>query len=165
MSSYVENLNDELKRYFNILCNNNYPDFIDKYIELPEMQRLSKIGQFCGCDYTKIFNIKFWYSRLDHSIACALMAWNFTHDKSQTLMALFHDLGTPAFSHCIDYLLDDHVNQNSSEKNVYYILNKSNEFKNNFEIDEFDINEMKNLNKYTILENEKPKLCVATLFI
>lgn len=163
MSRYVDNINNELKQYFNILCDNDYPDFIEKYIELPQMQRLSKIGQFCGCDYTKIFNIKFWYSRLDHSIACALMTWNFTHDKTQTLIALFHDLGTPAFSHCVDYILGDHVNQESSEKDVYEILSSSDDFKYLFTIDEFDVNELNNIKKYTIVENNKPKLCVDRL--
>lgn len=163
MSKYIENLNDELKKYFNILCNNDYPEFINKYIETNEMQRLSKIGQFCGCDYTKIYNIKFWYSRLDHSIACALMTWNFTHDKNQTLMALFHDLGTPAFSHCIDYLLNDHINQKSSERDVYSVLNSSEDIKKLCLIDEFNISEMNNIDKYTIVENDKPKLCVDRL--
>ncbi len=163
MNRYVDNVNSELKQYFNILCDNDYPDFIDEYIELQEMQRLSKIGQFCGCDYTKIFNIKFWYSRLDHSIACALMTWHFTHDKNQTLLALFHDLGTPAFSHCVDYILGDHINQESSEKSVYEVLNSSDEFKHLFTVDNFDINEINNIKKYTIVENNKPKLCVDRL--
>jgi hypothetical protein len=163
MKKYIDNLNDELKEYFNILCDNDYPVFIDKYIELPEMQRLSKIGQFCGCDYTKIFNIKFWYSRLDHSIACALMAWHFTKDKNQTLLALFHDLGTPAFSHAVDYLFGDHIHQKSSEKSVYGVLNSSETIKKFLIEDNFDINEMNNLKKYTIVENSKPKICVDRL--
>ena len=31
------------------------------------MQRIGKIGMNCGTDYTKIFNNKFFYSRLDHN--------------------------------------------------------------------------------------------------
>lgn len=163
MERYVDSLNEELKEYFNILCDNNYPEFIDKYIELPELKRLAGIGQFCGCDYTKIYNIKYWYSRLDHSIACALMAWRFTHDKTQTLISLFHDLGTPAFSHCIDFLMNDHVNQESSERNVFDVLSSSNKVKEYFAQDNFNINELNNIDKYTIIENKRPKLCVDRL--
>ena len=49
------------------------------------MQRIGKIGYGCGTDYTKIFNNKFLYSNLEHSIAVALIVWNFTKDKKQTL--------------------------------------------------------------------------------
>ena len=121
--------NEEIKKYYNILCNGNYPSFINKYLKVKELERLKEIGQFCGCDYNKLYNIKYWYSRYDHSIAVALMTWNFTKDKTQTIAALFHDLGTPAFSHCIDYLFGDSVKQESSEKSVFEIINKSIEIK------------------------------------
>lgn len=163
MNNYIENLNDELKKYYKILCNNVYPEFINKYIDLPELQRLSKIGQFCGCDYTKIYSVKYWYSRLDHSIACALMTWNFTKDKTQTLLALFHDMGTPAFSHCVDYLLDDYINQESSEKDIYKIINSSNTIKKYLVEDLIDIQKMSDISVYTIVENKKPKICVDRL--
>lgn len=163
MNQYIESLNNELKEYFNILCDNNYPYFIDKYIELPELQRLKGIGYFCGCDYTKIYSIKYWYSRLDHSITCALMAWHFTKDKTQTLAALFHDIGTPAFSHCIDYLLNDTINQESSEKDVFDIIKSSNSIIKYLEFDCVELVDLKDTSKYTILENKKPKLCIDRL--
>ena len=156
-------MNPEIKQYFNILCNNDYPKFIDKYISTKPLQRLDKIGQFCGCDYTKIFNCKYWYSRLSHSIACSLMAWHFTKDKTQTLAALFHDLGTPAFSHTIDYLLGDAMNQNSSEKSVKDIINESDEIISLLKEDNISLDDVTDLDKYPILENERPKLCVDRL--
>lgn len=33
------NLNEK-EVYFRVLCNNNYPQFIDKYIQTKEMQKL-----------------------------------------------------------------------------------------------------------------------------
>lgn len=155
--------NDELKEYFNILCKGDYPEFIDKYIDTKEMQRLYGIGQFCGCDYTKIHNIKYWFSRLDHSIVTALMTWNFTKDKTQTLAALFHDLGTPAFSHCIDYLMGDNINQESSEINVYDVINNSKQIKDYLKTDNVNIEDIKDLERYPVLENKKPKLCTDRL--
>lgn len=160
---YLTNLNKEIKEYFSIVCDNDYPEFINKYIALDELKRLGGIGQFCGCDYTKIHSVKYWYSRLDHSIVCALMAWHFTKDKKQTLAALFHDLGTPAFSHCIDYLLGDTINQESAEKSVYEVLNNSLVIKKYLKEDSLTLEDVTDLKKYTIIENKKPKLCVDRL--
>ena len=72
---YYEKVNDELKEYFLTLCDNDYPVFIEKYLNSGPLKRIGKVGQFCGCDYTKIFNVKYFYSRLDHSVACSLMTW------------------------------------------------------------------------------------------
>lgn len=38
------------------------------------MQRIGKIGCACGTDYTKIFDNKFFYSNLEHSIGVALIS-------------------------------------------------------------------------------------------
>lgn len=156
-------MNRELEQYFNILCKGDYPKFIDKYIKTFPLQRLKYIGQFCGCDYTKIYKIKEFYSRLDHSIACALMVYHFTQDKLETLAALFHDLGTPCFSHVIDFYYKDFINQNSSELHIYDILSNCDEIKKLLKEDNIDINDFKNLDKFPILENNKPKLCVDRL--
>ncbi len=155
--------NKEIREYFNILCKGDYPTFIDKYINTKEMQRLSGIGQFCGCDYTNIHNVKYWFSRLDHSIATALMTWNFTKNKTQTLAALFHDLGTPAFSHCIDYLMGDTINQESSEINVYDVISNSNEIKKYLKNDHINIEDIRDISIYPVVENKKPKICVDRL--
>jgi hypothetical protein len=91
------------------------------------------------------------------------MAWNFTKDKTQTLLALFHDLGTPAFSHCIDHLLKDTENQESSERDVYEIINESVDIKKYLIEDKINVKDLSNIEKYTVLENKKPKLCVDRL--
>lgn len=164
MNNYIESINEELKEYFNILCGGEYPHYIDKYINnIDELNRLKNVGQFCGCDYTKLYNIKYWYSRLDHSIACSLMTWHFTKDKTQTISALFHDMGTPAFSHCIDFMNNDVINQESSEKDVYNIIKNSPKIKKYLEKDKVNIEELKDISIYPIVENERPKICVDRL--
>ncbi len=154
--------NQEIVAYFKILSE-DYPCFIDKYIKTKELQRLHGIGLFCGCDYTKLHSCKYWYSRLDHSVACALMTWHFTKSKAQTLGALFHDLGTPTFSHCIDYLLNDFVNQESSEKQVEEIINNSDEIMKYLKEDGLEVDKVIDIDKYTIIENKGPKICVDRL--
>ncbi len=36
------------------------------------------------------------------------MTWHFTHDKKETIAVLLHDVGTPCFAHCIDYVFGDY---------------------------------------------------------
>lgn len=160
---YYEKVNDELKKYFLILCDNDYPEFIDKYLNAKPLKRIGAIGQFCGCDYSKIFNVKYFYSRLDHSIACALMAWHFTKDKTKTLMSLFHDLGTPCFSHTIDYLFGDSEKQESSEKDVFDIISSSKEITALLKEDNITICDLKEAYKCGVIENERPKICTDRL--
>ncbi|NLC47902.1 MAG: hypothetical protein GX758_00895 [Tenericutes bacterium] len=153
----------EKEQYFNILCNNDYPKFIDKYINTKELKRLDSIGLFCGCDYTKLYSMKFWYSRLDHSIATALITWNFSKSKVQTLSALFHDLGTPSFSHTIDYLLKDSENQEKSEKNIKDIVFSSKNLLKLLKDDNINIEDVIDVSKYSIVENKSPKICADRL--
>ena len=160
---YYDKVNKELKEYFLILCDNDYPEFIEKYLNTKPLKRIGGIGQFCGCDYSKIFNVKYFYSRLDHSIACSLMTWHFTKDKAKTLMALFHDLGTPCFSHTIDYLFGDSKKQESSEKDVFDIISSSNEIIDLLEKDDITIDDLKDAYKCGVVENERPKICVDRL--
>ena len=58
MKKYFEELNPMIKQYFQILSP-KIPEFLNDYIETPEMQRISKISMSCGTDYTKVFDNKF----------------------------------------------------------------------------------------------------------
>lgn len=163
--AYIESLNRNTKKYFNVLCEEKWPAFINKYIETQEMQRLSGIGFFCGMDYHNVDSIKprYWYSRLDHSVACALITWNKTWDEAQTLSALFHDLGTPAFSHAVDFMLGDSNSQTTSEKEIIDIVGNSNMIKEYLERDKIKLEDVVDSKKYPIVDNETPKLCVDRL--
>ena len=126
MKEYFINLNETVKKYFKVLSD-EIPDFLYDYINTPAMQRIGKIGCGCGTDYTKIFQNKFFYSNLDHSIGVALIVWNFTKDKKQTLAGLFHDISTPVFKHCIDFMNGDHETQESTEELTTYMIKNSKE--------------------------------------
>ena len=91
-----------VKKYHSILCS-DFPDFLDEYIQLPFLQRLEGVGLLCGTDWTKLFHNRFYYSRLNHSVGTALITWNFTHSKKQSIASLLHDISTPAFSHVNDF--------------------------------------------------------------
>ena len=124
MSKYIEKLNPLLKDYYSILSD-DFPEFLLEYIDTPRMQKQDRISCSCGTYYFKMYNIDLWYSSLQHSIAVALVIWHFTHDKKQTLSGLFHDISTPAFKHCIDFMNNDinYVYDFPYEDNISFVNN------------------------------------------
>ena len=162
MNEYFENLNETIKEYFKVLSD-EIPDFLYDYINTKPMQRIGKIGCGCGTDYTKIFNNKFFYSNLGHSIGVALIIWNFTKNKKQTIAGLFHDISTPVFKHCIDFMNGDHEKQESTEELTTYMIKNSNEIMELLERDNIKINEVDNYHIYPIADNNTPKLSADRL--
>lgn len=162
MNSYLNNLNETIKQYFKILSD-EIPDFLYEYINTPEMQRIGAIGCACGTDYTKIFNNKFFYSNLEHSVAVALIIWNFTKDKKQTLAGLFHDIATPVFKHCIDFMNGDHEKQESTEELTTQIISNSKEIMRLLNRDGIKIEEVDNYHLYPIADNDTPQLSADRL--
>ena len=81
MNNYIDTLNETIKSYYKILSE-DFPDFLNEYINTPEMLKQAKISVSCGTIYSKMYN-QMWYSSLDHSIAVALIIWHFTKDKKQ----------------------------------------------------------------------------------
>ena len=90
MSNYIDTLNETIKSYYKILSE-DLPEFLNEYINTPEMLKQAKISVSCGTIYSKMYN-QIWYSSLEHSIAVALIIWHFTKDRRQTLSGLFHDI-------------------------------------------------------------------------
>ena len=162
MNEYFENLNETIKEYFKVLSD-EIPDFLYDYINTPAMQRIGKIGCGCGTDYTKIFNNKFFYSNLDHSIGVALIICNFTKDKKQTIAGLFHDISTPVFKHCIDFMNGDHETQESTEELTTYMIKNSKEIMELLERDNIKVNEVDDYHIYPIADNDTPKLSADRL--
>ena len=157
MSEYYNNLNNEIREYFSILSP-EFPEWLHEYINTPEMQRINKISISCGTDYSKCFNIRYWYSNLDHSVGVALMIWNFTHDKKQTLAGLFHDIATPAFKHCIDFMNGDSETQESTEERTTDIIRNSKEIMSLLKRDGIKLEEVNDYKIYPIADNDTPRL-------
>ena len=157
MRKYLENLNEEVREYFSILSP-TFPEWLLEYIDTPEMKRIGKISISCGTDYSKCFNVRYWYSNLDHSVAVALIIWNFTHDKKQTLAGLFHDIATPVFKHCIDFMNRDFETQESTEERTTDIIKNSKEIMSLLNRDKIKIEEVDDYKIYPIADNNTPKL-------
>ncbi len=157
MNNYLDSLTEEIREYFKILSP-EFPEWLFEYINTPEMQRISGISMNCGTDYTKVFNIKNWYSNLDHSIGVALIIWHFTHDKKQTLSGLFHDIATPTFKHCIDFMNGDAENQESTEERTELIIKNSKQIMSLLKRDHINLEEVSDYHIYPIADNDTPKL-------
>ena len=161
-NNYFENTNETLREYFNILSS-DIPDFLNDYINTPEMQKQSGISVTCGTCYSKLFNTTLWYSSLDHSVAVALIVWNFTKDKKQTISALLHDIATPVFKHCIDYMNGDYENQESTEDLTTKIIADSKELMELLNRDCIKLEEVCDYHMYPIADNDTPRLAADRL--
>lgn len=157
MKNYFENLNEELKEYFKILSP-EIPEFLEEYIDVPEMDRISKISMFCGKDYAEAYGTRYFISNLDHSVGVALIIWHFTHDKKQTIAGLYHDIATPVFKHCIDFMNGDAEKQESTEERTLEIIKGSKEIMALLERDNIKLEEIADYKKYPIADNDVPRL-------
>lgn len=152
-----------LEDYINLFIDEEYPKFMDKYLDTDTLNRIKNVGQFCGVDYTKLYNVRFFYSRFSHSLVTAHITWHFTHDKKSTIAALLHDVGTPAFAHTIDYVFDDYENQESSEIDIVELIKKDKKLMECLKSDNISLDDLQDLAKYPILENKSPRLCADRL--
>lgn len=160
--NYIEQLNENTKEYYRILSK-EFPEFLNDYIYTPEMQKLDGVNQICGAYWKKENIYDDIYSVLKHSVGVALIIWNFTHDKKQTLAGLFHDISSPAFKHCIDFLNGDAEKQESTEEQTLEVIKNSKEIMSLLERDEIKLEEISDYKIYPIADNETPKLSADRL--
>ena len=159
---YTEQINKKVKTYYSILSQ-EFPEFLNDYIDTPEMKKLDGINQICGAYWRKENIYEDMYSVLKHSVGVALIIWNFTHDKKQTLAGLFHDISSPAFKHCIDFLNGDVEKQESIEEQTLEVIQNSKELMNLLKRDKIKLEEVSNYKIYPIADNETPKLSADRL--
>lgn len=155
--SYLDKVHERTKEYFNVL-EPNFPEWLNDYINTEAMLKQQYISLTCGTIYSDLFNSNYFYSNLDHSIGVALIIWHFTHDKEQTLSGLFHDIATPVFKHCIDFLNADYMVQESTEEMTSKMISESNEIMKLLKRDNISLNEIDNCHKYPIADNDIPQL-------
>ena len=153
--------NELLTYYKKELGINEIPDFLTKYLKTPSLTRLKNISYFCGMDYAskEIYNFNEYITRYDHSLTVSLLIYKLTKDKKLTLAGLFHDISTPCFSHVIDYMNKDYEKQESTEKYTEEIIKKDEYLLNCLNIDNINVEDIINFKQYTIVDNDRPKVC------
>lgn len=148
------------KLYKSKLCSNT-PEFLNKYLDTPSLNRLKKVGYFCGMDYASddVYSFSEYISRFDHSLSVALLVYKLTKDKEMTLAGLFHDVGTPCFSHVIDYMNGDFEKQESTEEYTESIIKGDRHLLECLDSDGIDIDKIIDFKRYPIVDNDRPKVC------
>ena len=141
------------------------PEFLKKYLMVPSMLRLKNVCYFCGMDYASknIYDFKEAISRYDHSLSVALIVWKYTLDQKATLAGLFHDVATPCFSHVIDYMNKDYAHQESTEEYTLQVMKRDHVLIEQLEKDGLDMDAIADFKRYSIVDNQRPKLCADRL--
>lgn len=154
---YIDSVDKRVLDYFNVL-EPSFPEWLNDYIETKELLKQKYISVTCGTIYSDLFESEFFFSSLDHSVAVALIVWHFTHDKKQTLSGLFHDIATPAFKHCVDFLNGDYMTQESTEDLTSKIIGSSKEIMDLLKRDNIKLEEVDDYHIYPVADNDTPKL-------
>ncbi len=151
--------------YYKKLLQNKETYFINKYLSDPYLIRLKTVGYFCGMDYASkdIYDFSEYISRYDHSLNVALLVYKLTKDKTMTIAGLYHDIATPCFSHVIDYMNKDYLNQESTEALTKSILENDIYLQELLKEDNIELEDIINYKKYSIVDNDRPKLCADRL--
>lgn len=159
---YIDSVDKRVLDYFNVL-EPNFPEWLNDYIETKELLKQRYISVTCGRIYSNLFEIDYFFSSLDHSVAVALIVWHFTHDKKQTLSGLFHDIATPVFKHCVDFLNGDYMTQESTEDLTSKIISSSKEIMDLLKRDNIKLEEVDDYHIYPVADNDTPKLSADRL--
>ena len=154
---------EELIQKFHRVLEPDFPEWLQEYIETPALQKQKYISTTCGTIYSDLFESQRFYSSLDHAIGVALVIWHFTHDKKQTLAGLFHDIATPVFKHCVDFMNGDHLAQESTEDLTTEVIAGSPEIRRLLKRDGILVSEVDNYHLYPIADNDTPKLSADRL--
>ena len=162
LSSFPKNTDFPIASYHRILSS-DFPEFINKYVDLPILQRLSGIGLLCGTDWTPLYRNRFFYSRLDHSVGVALILWHFTHDRAETLAGLLHDVSTPVFSHVADFRNGDALTQESTENENESMIRNDDALCAKLRTDGISIDAVADYHVYPLADNKLPRLSADRL--
>lgn len=158
----LEIKNKEIEKYFYILSK-EIPDFLIEYANVKEMQRLKGISMVSACEHTKLLPYNFFHTRYEHSIGVALIVWNFTKNKKQTIAGLYHDIATPSFSHVVDYLHGDYEKQETTESLTERIIKNSEDIMGLLKRDNIKVEEIEDYHIYPIADNDSPRLSADRL--
>ena len=156
----------QLLNYY--LTSLNYPDippFLQKYLNTNSLRRLKNIDYFCGMYSAspEVYNFQEKISRFHHSLSVALLTYRYTYNREKTIAALFHDVGTPCFSHVIDYMNGDYATQESTERYTKQIIQEDKSLLRCLEQDSISLEDVIDCKKYSIVDCPRPSLCADRL--
>ena len=136
------------------------PDCVCEAMESEAMKRIARIEMNCGCSYTSIplFAQMEPYTRAQHSFNVSRLVYFFTGDPVQTFAGLFHDIAAPAFSHVIDFLNGDYLNQESTEDKTALMIEQDPLINEILSREHIPIEAVTDYHRYPIADNDSPQL-------
>src|SRR3989344_1214102 len=119
------------------------------------VQRLKEVSQWGIVDenYQKKA-----FSRFDHSIGVLILLRRLNAKLEEQVAGLLHDASHTAFSHIIDWVLEDTANENYQDKTLLKTFEKT-EISPILRKHGFDYKKIADLEKFSLLEREAPFLC------
>lgn len=144
------NLNDRVYGNFKITS-----PVILELLKSPSLQRLKKIAQFGVPD--KYYHLK-GYSRYEHSVGVMLLLNQLGASDEEQISGLLHDISHTAFSHLVDWVLDQghrEIFQDDNHEKYFYkteipkILIKY----------DFQPQKILDYHRFSLLEQPIPHLC------
>jgi uncharacterized protein len=85
-------------------------------LDLLETAAVQRLGQVLQHGITGLLGLTSPISRLDHSLGTMLLVRRLGGGVPEQIAALLHDVSHTAFSHVIDYVVDDHDGQSFHDK-------------------------------------------------
>ncbi|VVB69993.1 Uncharacterised protein [uncultured archaeon] len=129
---------------------------ITELINSNTVQRLKKISQYGMPD--KYYHKKNGFTRYEHSIGVAILLAKSNAPLKEIIAGLLHDVSHSAFSHVIDVIYGDSSIEGIQDQLLPQFIN-STEIKNILEKHHLNVNEISELNNFTLLEQPIPDLC------
>lgn len=158
----LNNLSPAHREYLSVLSP-EFPAWLLRYIATPEIQRLSGVSMVNGIEYSSLYSFEHSNTVFAHSIGVALIVWRFTHDKKQTLAALFHDIANPAFKHVLDFINGDSETQESTEERTSQIIRNSRAIMRQLKRDGILAGEVSDYHLFPLADNDAPNLAADRL--
>jgi uncharacterized protein len=131
-------------------------------LDLLQTDALQRLGQIMQHGITGLIGLTSPVSRLDHSLGAMLLVRRMGGDLPEQIAALLHDVSHTAFSHVIDYVVDDHDGQSYhdqkkaafvAETAVPHVLSGYG----------YDWQELIQEENFPLLEQPSPRLCADRL--
>ncbi len=85
-------------------------------LELLATEAMQRLGQVLQHGITGLIGLTSPVSRLDHSVGVMLLVARMGGGLAEQIAALLHDVSHTAFSHVMDYVVDDHDGQSYHDK-------------------------------------------------
>ncbi len=126
-------------------------------IEGRTMQRLKDIMQY---GYMRAQFPEAILTRFEHSVGVCLLLKRYNASIEEKIAGLIHDVSHSAFSHCIDYVLDEGSEKtHNHQDNIFDDFVKNSEIPKILEKHGFDVDFILDDGNFPLKEKELPDLC------